>query len=104
MLWLYDSRDRVHGKRKLHILPLTGEGHRKAWGIALNAEFPGVDEPDYRGDYQYLVDTDAEDPDVNDCALFNDYWAEYGWCLMAVDKDADIPRDAEVTPESEVKQ
>ena len=89
MLWLFDSRDRMHGKRILHILPLTGEGKRKAWDIVLTAEVP-----DEREDYQYLADNDTEDPDVFDCGSFNDYWAEYGWLLMPVDPDAVIPGDA----------
>jgi hypothetical protein len=87
MLWLYDSRDRAHGKRKLHILPLTGEGKRMAWDIVLAAEVPNEYE-----DYKFLADNDKEE----DCGLFNDYWAEYGWLLMSVDPNAVVPLDAEV--------
>ena len=92
MLWLYDSRDRMHGKRKLYILPLTHEGKRKAWDIVLDAEVMS----DERDDYQFLVDTEDDDPEVHDCALFNDYWSEYGWLLLPVDDDTEIPHDAEV--------
>lgn len=94
-LWLYDSRDCKYGKRKLHILPLTSEGKLKAWDIVLTAEFPTKAE---REDYQYLADNDAED-EPNNTELFNDYWAEYGWYLMPVEPDAEVPPDAE-----EVKQ
>jgi hypothetical protein len=91
MLWLFDSRDRLHGKRKLHILPLTGGGKRKAWDIILSAEVPNE-----REDYQFLVDDDAMYPDIQECGLINDYWAEYGWLLMPVEPDAEIPNDTEV--------
>lgn len=91
MLWLYDSRDRVHGRRRLHILPLTVKGKLKAWDIVLTAEIP-----DEREDYQFLADNDAEVQDVQDCGILNDYWAEYGWYLMPVEADAEIPHDAEV--------
>jgi hypothetical protein len=90
-LWLYDSRDRTYGKRKLHILPLTGKGKLDAWDIVLAAEVPNE-----RDDYQFLVDCDVESSDVQDCELFNDYWAEYGWLLMPVEPDAEVPGDAEV--------
>ena len=107
MLWLYDSRDSKYGKRKLHILPLTPEGKRKAWDIVLTAEFPTQDEVLYlvtREDYQYLAINDSEGGEPSDPNLFNDYWAEYGWYLMPVDADAEVPHDAEVvTPESERK-
>jgi hypothetical protein len=96
MLWLYDSRDRLHGKRKLHILPLTPEGKLKAWDIVLDAEVMS----DERDDYQCLVNVDAEGQDVQDCDILNDYWGEYGWYLMPVEPDAEVPHDAEVTPES----
>ena len=90
-LWLYDSRDRMTtGKRMLHILPLTSEGKAKAWEIVLTAEVANE-----RMDYQGLADTDAFEDEPNNPELFNDYWAEYGWYLMPVDSDAQVPHDAE---------
>jgi hypothetical protein len=98
MLWLYDSRDRMHGKRKLHILPLTSEGKQRAWDIVLDAEVPNE-----RDDYAGLADADATEDEPGNVDLFNDYWCEYGWCLMGVDPYAKIPNDAEVvTLKSEV--
>jgi hypothetical protein len=91
MLWLYDSRDRLHGKRKLHILPLTGEGKQQAWDIVLATEVANE-----RMDYAGLADTDAREDEPTNTELFNDYWAEYGWCLMPVEPDAEVPHDAEV--------
>ena len=94
MLWLYDSRDRMHGKRKLYVLPHTSEGKLNAWLIVLTAEVPND-----MDDYRYLADSDAEDMNLGGGELFNDYWAEYGWYLMPVEPDAEVPPDAE-----EVKQ
>ena len=98
MLWLYDSRDRKYGKRKLHILSLTPEGKTKAWDIVLTAEFPIQDE---REDYQYLAINDAEGGEPSDPNLFNDYWSEYGWYLMPVDSGEEVPHDAEIVEKTE---
>jgi hypothetical protein len=91
MLWLYDSRDRKYGKRKLHIFPLTSEGKQKAWDMVLDAEVANE-----RMDYAFLADTDAIEDEPTNTELFNDYWAEYGWWLMPVEPDAEVPHDAEV--------
>ena len=91
MLWLYDSRDSLRNKRKLHILPLTSEGKLRAWDIVLAAEVPSE-----REDYQFLADTDVNDYEPHDTEMFNEYWTEYGWLLILMDDDAEIPHDAEV--------
>lgn len=90
MLWLYDSRNRgADGKqkRKLYKLPETKEGVWLAWHIVLDAEF---DNPEERKDYYDLANCDDAS-----CGLLNDYWAEYGWLLVPVDADDEIPHDAE---------
>lgn len=90
MLWLFDSRDRLHGKRAFVRFPYTYEGKRQAWDYVLKRE---VSKDEY-DDYWYLAEDDSADMDEY-CEVFNDYWACYGWCLQGMEPDAEIPTDAE---------
>lgn len=93
-LWLFDSRLRgaTDGKRFLYTFPETKDGLAKAWNLVLDNEH--ILDPEDREGYAGYADG-ADDGEI-DTATFNQFWAEYGWCLVLADDSCDLPIDAVV--------
>lgn len=103
MLWLYDSRSRSIGNdsRFLHRYPDTYQGMKSLVEFVLSQE--GVPHDDWDGYLGVIVGTATRPADSREmAAVFNDYWAEYGWFLTLVDNDALLPDDVIVRDPPEI--